>query len=48
MGKIYILICRNQKLVPIGIIQVFHGMAEHGGRYQNFARYMNEKGFYMD
>ncbi|AEM77952.1 alpha/beta hydrolase [Thermoanaerobacter wiegelii] len=31
--------------IPKGIIQIFHGMAEHGGRYGNFARYMNEKGF---
>ncbi|WAM36424.1 alpha/beta hydrolase [Caldicellulosiruptor acetigenus] len=30
---------------PRGILQIFHGMAEHGKRYEGFAQYMNEHGF---
>ena len=30
---------------PKGIIQISHGMAEHAGRYDIFARYMNERGY---
>jgi len=43
-GNIYLNLWEPE-INPIGIIQIFHGMAEHGGRYQNFAYYMNEKGF---
>ena len=30
---------------PIGVIQVVHGMVEHAGRYDLFAREMNKRGF---
>jgi alpha-beta hydrolase superfamily lysophospholipase len=30
---------------PKGIIQVFHGMAEHSGRYQEFGRFLAQNGF---
>lgn len=30
---------------PQGILQIFHGMAEHAERYGDFAGYMNTKGF---
>lgn len=30
---------------PLGIVQIFHGMAEHGGRYADFAKYLNSKGY---
>ena len=30
---------------PIGIIQIFHGMAEHGARYDDFANFLNNKGY---
>lgn len=30
---------------PVGVIQVSHGMVEHAGRYDLFAREMNKKGF---
>ncbi|EUJ24709.1 hypothetical protein PGRAN_02400 [Listeria grandensis FSL F6-0971] len=30
---------------PIGIVQIVHGMAEHGARYSQFARYLNSQGF---
>ena len=30
---------------PAGILQIFHGMAEHGRRYADFAGYLNDRGF---
>lgn len=30
---------------PIGVVQIFHGMAEHGARYDEFAKFLNSKGF---
>jgi len=30
---------------PKAVIQIFHGMAEHAGRYERFAHYMNDKDF---
>jgi alpha-beta hydrolase superfamily lysophospholipase len=30
---------------PIGIVQVIHGMAEHGGRYSEFGNYLTKLGF---
>ena len=30
---------------PKGIVQIFHGMAEHAGRYENFAKFLNTKGY---
>ena len=30
---------------PMGIVQIFHGMAEHSGRYNSFASFLNENGF---
>lgn len=30
---------------PLGIVQVIHGVAEHQGRYEIFARFLAEKGF---
>jgi len=30
---------------PKGIIQIIHGMAEHIGRYDEFARYLNRSGY---
>ena len=30
---------------PIGVVQVIHGMQEHGKRYEHFARYLNSKGY---
>ena len=30
---------------PKGIVQIFHGMAEHAGRYENFAKFLNSKGY---
>lgn len=30
---------------PIGIVQISHGMAEHPDRYDDFAKYLNGKGY---
>lgn len=30
---------------PIGIVQVLHGMAEHSARYNDFAQFLNNKGY---
>ena len=30
---------------PKGFVQIVHGMAEHGGRYKAFAKYLNEHGY---
>ncbi|MDL2220899.1 alpha/beta hydrolase, partial [Eubacteriales bacterium OttesenSCG-928-N14] len=30
---------------PRGIVQIIHGMAEHAGRYDEFARFLNDNGF---
>lgn len=30
---------------PKGVVQIVHGMAEHAGRYDRFARFLNEKGY---
>jgi len=30
---------------PKAAVQIFHGMAEHAGRYGGFAKYLNENGF---
>lgn len=32
-------------LNPKGVVQIFHGMAEHTARYDDFARFLNEKGY---
>ena len=30
---------------PKGFVQIVHGMAEHGGRYEPFAKFLNEHGY---
>lgn len=30
---------------PKGVVQIIHGMAEHAGRYEKFARFLNGKGY---
>lgn len=37
--------CWNNVKEPKGVIQLFHGMAEHAGRYSRFAAYLNNKGY---
>ena len=30
---------------PKGVVQIFHGMAEHAGRYEDFALFLNKHGY---
>lgn len=32
---------------PRAIVQIVHGMTEHAGRYEKFARFLNEHGFFV-
>lgn len=43
--KIRTLIWRDDELTSIGIVQIAHGMAEHIGRYDDFARFLASNGF---
>lgn len=43
-AKIFLRIW-DEVQAPIGIVQIFHGMAEHSGRYDDFAKFLNLKGF---
>lgn len=54
MKNTYIKSHDNQKIFlhiwddvknPVGVVQIFHGMAEHGARYDIFAKYLNNKGY---
>jgi alpha-beta hydrolase superfamily lysophospholipase len=44
-GKDIFLYCWDNVSQPRAVIQIFHGMAEHAGRYKAFAEYLNSKGF---
>lgn len=35
----------NDVLNPKGVVQIFHGMAEHTARYNDFAKFLNKKGY---
>lgn len=43
--KIRALIWKEEELTPIGVVQLAHGMAEHIGRYDDFARFLASNGF---
>ena len=30
---------------PKAVVQIFHGMAEHAKRYDDFAKFLNKKGW---
>lgn len=44
-GKKLFLYCFDNVAEPKAVVQIFHGMAEHAGRYKDFAAYLNSKGF---
>jgi alpha-beta hydrolase superfamily lysophospholipase len=44
-GKDIFLYCWNRIENPKAVVQIFHGMAEHAGRYKEFAEFLNDKGF---
>ena len=39
------LYCWDEVEKPKGILQIFHGMSEHAGRYARFARFLNSRGY---
>ncbi len=43
-NKIYCYLWDNVK-APKGVVQIIHGMAEHATRYDEFAKYLNKRGF---
>ncbi len=45
INKVRTLIWEDDKLSPIGIVQLAHGMAEHIDRYDDFARFLASNGF---
>ena len=42
--KIWVYVWDDVKK-PKAIVQIFHGMAEHAGRYEDFAKKLNSKGY---
>lgn len=45
VNKVRALIWQDDKASPIGVIQIAHGVCEHIGRYDDFARFLAENGF---
>lgn len=45
VSKLHAIIWSDETKSPIGILQIVHGMAEYIDRYDDFARFMVEKGF---
>ncbi len=43
-GKQLALYVWDEVTNPVGVVKICHGMAEHGMRYDHFARYLNEHG----
>lgn len=44
-GKKLFVYCWDKVDRPKAMLQIFHGMAEHAGRYAGFAEYLNRHGF---
>lgn len=44
-NKIRTLIWQSEKVAPIAIVQIAHGLSEHIERYDEFARFLAENGF---
>lgn len=45
VSKLHAIVWSDETKNPIGILQIIHGMAEYIERYDDFARFMVEKGF---
>ncbi|MFY9198412.1 MAG: alpha/beta fold hydrolase [Acutalibacteraceae bacterium] len=43
--KIRCLIWQDDEIIPVGIFQIAHGVSEHIGRYDEFARFLAANGF---
>ncbi len=44
-GQEIFVYCWEDVSNPKAVVQIFHGMAEHAGRYKEFAQYLNSRGF---
>ena len=44
-AKIYTCCWKKNNIPYKGVIQIAHGMAEHIGRYEDFAKYMSAHGY---
>lgn len=40
-------ICLYKAKDPKGLVQILHGMQEHKGRYNNFAKFLQDKGYHV-
>ncbi len=45
VNEIRTLIWQDDEKSPVGVVQIAHGVAEHIGRYDNFARFLADNGF---
>lgn len=45
VNKIRTLIWQDDEKTPVGVVQIAHGVAEHIGRYDDFARFLADGGF---
>ena len=44
-SQIRALIWTDDEISPVGVVQIAHGLAEHIGRYDEFARFLASKGY---
>ena len=45
VSKLHAIVWSEENKSPVGILQMIHGMAEYIDRYDEFARFMVEKGY---
>lgn len=45
INKVRTLIWQDDKVAPLGVVQIAHGVCEHIGRYDGFARFLAANGF---
>lgn len=45
INKVRTLIWQDDEIAPVGVVQIAHGVCEHIGRYDDFARFLASNGF---
>ncbi|MBR3767486.1 MAG: alpha/beta fold hydrolase [Clostridia bacterium] len=45
VNKVRALIWQDDEAAPLGVVQIAHGLSEHIGRYDDFARFLASNGF---
>ena len=45
VNMIRALIWHNDEKTPVGAVQLVHGVSEHIGRYDEFARFLADSGY---